>query len=80
MRSREAIRNLSHITPAHRTGDANVRAVWLYTRNGAIGNAAVVLAAGLVAWLESPWPDIMVAVVIGGARSAQPVQRYAAAM
>lgn len=32
----------------HRTGDANVRAVWLFSRNDAIGNLAVVVAAGLV--------------------------------
>ncbi len=42
----------------HRTGDANVRAVWLFSRNDAIGNAAVVVAAGLVAWTRSPWPDL----------------------
>lgn len=48
----------------HRAGDANVRAVWLFSRNDAIGNAAVVVAAGLVAWTESPWPDLVVAVVI----------------
>jgi Co/Zn/Cd efflux system component/copper chaperone CopZ len=50
----------------HRTGDANVRAVWLFSRNDAIGNAAVVVAAGLVAWTASPWPDLVVAVVIAG--------------
>lgn len=50
----------------HRTGDANVRAVWLFSRNDAIGNAAVVLAAGLVAWSGTPWPDLAVAVVIAG--------------
>lgn len=48
----------------HRTGDANVRAVWLFSRNDAIGNAAVVAAAGLVAWLGTPWPDLAVAAVI----------------
>jgi len=48
----------------HRTGDANVRAVWLFSRNDAIGNAAVVVAAGLVAWTRSPWPDLAVAGVI----------------
>lgn len=32
-----------------RKGDANVRAVRLFSRNDAIGNAAVVVAAGLVA-------------------------------
>ncbi len=50
----------------HRTGDANVRAVWLFSRNDAIGNAAVVVAAGLVWWLASPWPDLVVAVAIAG--------------
>lgn len=50
----------------HRAGDANVRAVWLFSRNDAIGNLAVVIAAGLVAWLGSAWPDIVVAFVIAG--------------
>ena len=47
-----------------RTGDANVRAVWLFSRNDAIGNVAVVTAAGLVAWTGSAWPDLAVAGVI----------------
>jgi len=50
----------------HRTGDANVRAVWLFSRNDAIGNAAVVVAAGLVAWTGTAWPDLVVAAVIAG--------------
>lgn len=50
----------------HRTGDANVRAVWLFSRNDALGNLAVVVAAGLVAWTATPWPDLVVAVVIAG--------------
>ncbi|WP_137390349.1 cation transporter [Rhodoligotrophos defluvii] len=50
----------------HRTGDSNVRAVWLFSRNDAIGNAAVVVAAGLVAWTGTAWPDLVVAVVIAG--------------
>ncbi len=43
----------------HRTGDANMRAVWLFSRNDAIGNAAVVVAAVLVAWTDTPWPDLV---------------------
>ncbi len=50
----------------HRTGDANARAVWLFSRNDAIGNAAVVVAAGLVAWTGTAWPDLVVALVIAG--------------
>ncbi|MCB4825417.1 cation transporter [Roseicella aerolata] len=50
----------------HRTGDANVRAVWLFSRNDAIGNLAVVVAAGLVWWTGTAWPDLAVAAVIAG--------------
>ncbi|MHB0670480.1 cation transporter [Roseomonas mucosa] len=50
----------------HREGDANVRAVWLFSRNDAIGNLAVVVAAGLVWWTGTPWPDLAVAVVVAG--------------
>lgn len=50
----------------HRAGDANVRAVWLFSRNDAIGNAIVVAAAGLVAWTATPWPDLVAAVLIAG--------------
>jgi Co/Zn/Cd efflux system component/copper chaperone CopZ len=50
----------------HRRGDANVRAVWLFSRNDALGNIAVVIAAALVAWTGTPWPDLAVAVVIAG--------------
>lgn len=50
----------------HRTGDANMRAVWLFSRNDAIGNVAVVIAAGLVTWSGTAWPDLAVAVVIAG--------------
>jgi Co/Zn/Cd efflux system component/copper chaperone CopZ len=50
----------------HRHGDANVRAIWLFSRNDAIGNIAVIIAAVLVAWTQTPWPDLLVAVVIAG--------------
>jgi Co/Zn/Cd efflux system component len=50
----------------HRAGDANVRAVWLFSRNDALGNLAVVIAAGLVALTGTAWPDLAVAFVIAG--------------
>ncbi|PTM49554.1 cation transporter [Phreatobacter oligotrophus] len=50
----------------HRKGDANMRAVWLFSRNDAIGNLAVVAAALLVWWLSSPWPDLLVAFAVAG--------------
>ncbi|MEG8223475.1 cation diffusion facilitator family transporter [Sphingomonas sp. HH69] len=45
-------------------GDAQARAIWLFSRNDAINNVAVICAAALVFWLDSAWPDIIVAVVI----------------
>ncbi len=54
------------LIPHRKTGDANARAVWLFSRNDALGNLAVVIAAGLVAWTATPWPDLVVAVVIAG--------------
>lgn len=50
----------------HRAGDSNVKAVWMFSRNDAMGNVAVVIAAGLVALLDTAWPDIVVAFVIAG--------------
>jgi cation diffusion facilitator family transporter len=47
-----------------REGDANVRAVWLFSRNDAFANVAVIVAAGLVYWTRSAWPDVVVAAVI----------------
>ena len=48
----------------HRGGDANARAVWLFSRNDALGNLAVVGAAALVALTGTHWPDVVVAFVI----------------
>lgn len=48
----------------HRKGDASVRAVWLYSRNDAIGNVAVLIAAALVAATASRWPDVVVGLGI----------------
>ena len=50
----------------HRGGDVNVRAMWLFSRNDAIGNLAVVIAAVLVAVTGSSGPDLVVAFVISG--------------
>lgn len=47
-----------------RDGDANVRSVWLCSRNDAIGNVAVVLAALGVFGTGTAWPDLLVAGVM----------------
>ena len=50
----------------YKEGDANVRSVWLCSRNDAIGNVAVMLAAIAVYLTESAWPDLIVAAVMAG--------------
>ncbi len=48
----------------YRHGDANVRSVWLCSRNDAIGNLAVILAASGVWAMRTAWPDLLVAGVM----------------
>ena len=45
-------------------GDANVRSVWLCSRNDAIGNVAVMIAALGVWATASGWPDLIVAAIM----------------
>lgn len=45
----------------YKDGDANVRSVWLCSRNDAVGNVAVMIAAMSVWWTDSAWPDLIVA-------------------
>lgn len=47
-----------------RSGDANMRSVWICSRNDAIGNLAVVLAAAGVFGTGTAWPDLLVAVIM----------------
>lgn len=47
-----------------RSGDANMRSVWICSRNDAIGNVAVMLAAVGVFGTGSSWPDLLVASVM----------------
>jgi Co/Zn/Cd efflux system component len=49
-----------------RKGDSNLRAVWLCSRNDAIGNLAVLAAAGGVFLSGTPWPDLAVGLVMAG--------------
>ena len=54
-----------------RTGDANMRSVWICSRNDAIGNISVMIAALGVFKTDSSWPDLVVAgmlasLAIGG--------------
>ena len=49
---------------AFREGDANMRSVWLCSRNDAIGNVAVMAAAVGIFGTGSAWPDLLVAAVM----------------
>ena len=49
---------------AWRNGDSNMRSVWLCTRNDALGNIAVLLAALGVYGSGSAWPDLLVAGIM----------------
>jgi Co/Zn/Cd efflux system component len=48
----------------YKDGDANVRSVWLCSRNDAIGNVAVMLAALGVWSTATGWPDVIVAAIL----------------
>ena len=61
----------------YKDGDANVRSVWLCSRNDAIGNVAVMIASVAVWYTASAWPDLVVAIIMAGLflRSAQLILR-----
>jgi Co/Zn/Cd efflux system component len=66
---------------AFREGDSNMRSVWLCSRNDAIGNVAVMLAALGVIGTGTAWPDLGVASVMAalGLTAAWQVIRQARA-
>lgn len=47
-----------------RNGDSNMQSVWICSRNDAIANIAVLLAAAGVALSDTRWPDLAVAAII----------------
>ncbi|MBO6538536.1 MAG: cation transporter [Rhizobiaceae bacterium] len=58
----------------YKDGDANVRSVWLCSRNDAIGNVAVMLAAVGVWFTATAWPDLLVAGIMSGLFLSSSVQ------
>jgi Co/Zn/Cd efflux system component len=62
-----------------RGDDVNMRSAWLCSRNDVIGNVAVLVAAAAVAVTASPWPDIVVGLLVAAVfgRSAVQVVRDA---
>ena len=47
-----------------RGDDLNMRSAWVCSRNDVIGNAGVLLAAFAVYLTGSPWPDIVIGLLI----------------
>lgn len=47
-----------------RDGDINLRATWICSRNDMIANVGVMIAAGLVAYTQTGWPDIIIGLII----------------
>jgi Co/Zn/Cd efflux system component len=62
-----------------RGDDINMRSAWICSRNDVVGNAAVLVAAGAVAVTGSPWPDIVIGLLVASVfgRSAVQVVRDA---
>jgi Co/Zn/Cd efflux system component len=62
-----------------RGDDINMRSAWICSRNDVIGNVAVLVAAGAVAVTGSPWPDIVIGMLVASVfgRSAVQVVREA---
>ncbi len=50
----------------YREGDANMRSVWICSRNDALGNIAVLAAALGVFGTGQAWPDLLVAGIMAG--------------
>jgi Co/Zn/Cd efflux system component len=48
----------------HRQGGAHMQASAIFSANDVVANAGVVLAGVLVAWTGSPYPDLVIGVVI----------------
>lgn len=62
------------ILMAYKDGDSNVRSVWLCSRNDAIGNIAVMIAALGVWGTTTGWPDLIVASIMAGLFLSSSVQ------
>jgi Co/Zn/Cd efflux system component len=58
----------------YKDGDANVRSVWLCSRNDAIGNVAVMVAALAVWSASAAWPDLVVAALMAGVFLSSSIQ------
>ena len=49
----------------HRDGGVHMRASYIFSANDVLANLGVMVAAVLVAWTSSPWPDRVIGCTIG---------------
>lgn len=49
----------------HKSGGVHMRATWICSRNDVLANAGVIGGGGLVAWIGSAWPDLVLGTAIG---------------
>jgi len=50
----------------HRDGGAHMKASWIFSANDVVINLGVILAALLVAWTGSNYPDLVIGGIVGG--------------
>lgn len=48
----------------HRNGEVHMRASWIFSANDVIANTGVIISGGLVFWLDSRWPDLIIGSII----------------
>ncbi len=48
----------------HRSGEVHMRASWIFSRNDVLANSGVIVAALLVMFTGTHWPDIIIGAVI----------------
>jgi cation diffusion facilitator family transporter len=48
----------------HRNGDIHMRASWIFSKNDVIANIGVITAGTLVLLTNSPWPDLIIGLII----------------
>lgn len=49
----------------HRQGEVHMQASWIFSKNDVIANLGVIAGGVLVAYSGSPWPDLVIGLVIG---------------
>lgn len=49
-----------------RDGEVHLHAAWIFSATDVQANIGVLLAAGLVTWLDSAWPDLLIGAIITG--------------